>query len=317
MSNNIYTTNEQLTNQLSRLPSLRSIYAGCALTAGIDIDGELQYSSTNFAYLSTKYWINVVQLALDKYHPDVIFGLKADKTCVVGKCPFAGWASYNERYSGTRMGNDSFGWLLRSVHNLNGIVQIAVNGSHLFALDEDGMVHAIEYRSTMNIWTPFTPSLSEQIAKSVRSWHDVRHIILAEEEVVIAQMNNGELLCAGSTQDLYGTFGEKDFVKLQDTQIVDACAYFGGESKYYAFLDAENNIHGLSRRFAGADGKYFVQIVGLDHSFLGLKDNGEIVSFQGIETDKLHWPGMKQISIGKESPIGYDNVFLVGLSRGE
>lgn len=319
--NNIYITDEDIQRFVSGWPYLESVFAGCEILAGLDKEGTLHYYSPLYSYLRSNYWENTVQLAADKYHPCVVFGLKSDGTCVVSKEPFAGNGSYRKEFEATRMGNESFEGLLHSIHCLSGITQIAVNGSLFLALDTNGKMHAINYRDfNFDSFLDFlylnsnTSTGQANIEDTVKTWNDVRRILLADEDIVIAQKNSGELLCAGYTQDLYGTFGKDKFLKLQDFQLIDACSFYGGESMHFAFLDEEKNLHDYM--FSEHKGEHYIQIVGLDHSFLGLKDNGEIVNFQGqLKTDQLSWPPLKKISIGKRTRQAYDDLFLVGLSE--
>ena len=154
--------------------------------------------------------------------------------------------------------------------------------------------------------------MQKLITESISIWQDVRRILVAEEDIVIAQKSSGELLCAGSTQDLYGTFGKNNFIKLQDYQLMDACSYYGGESMRFAFLDDEKILHDNKYGSSEDETTRYIQLVGLDHCFLGLKDNGIIVSFQGLNTDHLMWPLVSQVAIGRNRNC---EVFLVGLAE--
>ncbi len=312
--NNIYTTDEIFQKRVSDWPCLKSVYAGCRIAVGIDSSGALH--DFPMAVLKPGYWDNIIQLAPDKYHSHVLFGLKADGTCVVSKAPFAGWSSYSRQYESTVMGNDAFEALLHAIHSWEGIVQIAASGALLLALDSNGKVHARQY--LWDRWDPFfsseTDALPQTIKEAVSTWHDVRRILVAEENIVIAQKNSGEMLFAGNPTDLYGVFGRSNYLKLQDAELIDACTYFGGESMYFAFLDSEKNVHSGLCRYPEAEMSHFIQLEGLDHSFLGLRDDGRIISFRGFETDRLLWPGIKQIALGRRDFQRYDDLFLVGLS---
>ena len=302
---NVYITDPEIQKKVSSWPELKMIYTGCEFIAGTGWDGELHYYSNT--YLRYGYREKVIMLAPDKHHTAVVFGLKEDGTCVVGKAPFAGWNSYGREYSDTVIGNDFYGSLLFGVHSLKDIVQIAVNGSLLLALDGSGKVHTKQYVSNRH-------SLDDDKVRFIRAindWENVRRILLAEQDIIIAQKHSGELVCAGYTQDLFGTYGEKAFRKLQDKELADACAFYGGESMYFAFLDSEGKLYS-SRR--GTEEARFTQLEGLDHAFLGLREDGQVVSFQGGLEDRIRkWPKMKMISLGRRTRGHYDDLLLSGL----
>ena len=211
------------------------------------------------------------------------------------------------------MDNNCFSGLLYSIHTVKDAVQIAATGRLFLALDRAGRVHVRRYLWE-RFYFPDQPDYCRQQIDTIESWRDIRRILLAEPDTVIAQKNSGELVYAGSGQDLFGTFGEASFRQLQDREIVGACSYCGGESYYFVFLDADGILH--SRRWQ--EERRFRQVVGLDHAFLGLTTDGQVVSFQGpLEESAENWPRMKQIAIGRRSFDSYDDLFLAGLRDDE
>lgn len=318
MANNIYTSDENLTKAVSNWPNLHVIYGGCKFLAGLGDDGNVHYTTDTYSYLLPWEWENIRALAMDKQHNAVFFGLKNDGTCMITKKPFAGNSSYDRDFSATRLrnGNDGFSILHEKVHSLGDIVQIAVDGTVLWALDKDGNVHGVPYGRQFWLyygWDPheFHNSIDTKLQTS-ESWRCVRKILIAQDDILIAQKENGELVYAGHTGDLFGTFGERAFRKMQDHELIDACSFYGGESAYFAFLDSDHTLH--CERLCKTKEQKFSQIIGLDHSFIGLTDEGTIVQFQGIPMNISHWPGMKQISIGRKCQHNYDNLYLVGIA---
>ena len=310
---NLFVTDPDIERCRSQWPDLKAVYAGCKLLAGLDLQGNFHYHSTAYTYYRSKYWDNLVMMAPDKDHTGVLFGLKTDGTCVVSKDPFAGYESYSPAYNSTRLGNDGFSSLLKKIHSVENIIQIAVSGSLFLALDRQGKVHPRRYlwENSFDRWG--RDSVQFQI-EAIESWENIRRILLAERDIVIAQKNSGELVTAGYTNDLYGTFGETAFRCLQDYELIDACSFCGGESFYYVFLDADGTLHNNRR----PEKQRFRQVVGLDHAFLGLRTDGKIISFQGtLEESVRNWPHMKQISIGRRSFDRYDDLFLAGLCDDE
>ena len=307
--NNIFMTDSELQNRVSRWPSVEKIYTGSNLIAGIDSRGSLH--ETSKTYFRYDYWNNLVMLAPDKYHEGVVFGLKSDGSCVICKEPFAGALSSEFRFPYTYIGNDAFGNMLSFIHSWQNIVQIAVSGELFLALDKSGSIHVDLYAES---YSPFeSPEIVQKYIETISSWQDIRTILIADFDIIIAQKNNGELALAGYTDDLYGTFSKKRFEELQKTELVDACFFYGGESKYFAFLDVNGNLH--NSRFTESEGQKFTQIVGLDHEFLALRDDGMVISFQGIFGKGVQkWPKMKQIALGRRfNSTQYDDLFLAGL----
>lgn len=312
MGSDIFVSDRQLQERLSGWPELKGIYAGCALTAGVDNEGNLRYDSKT--YIRSSYWKRLIMLAPDKDHSGVLFGLKDDGTCVVAKDPFAGWTSQSDEYSSTAMGDAAFGYLLDDIHSFRDIVQIRVSGSLFLALDKSGRVRVRQYR-----WDPYLQDKNEPFFNSaktakkqketIESWQDIRQILIAEEDIIIAQKNNGELVIAGSTADLFGTQSRESIDRLQEKVLIDACTYYGGESMRFAFLDEEGDLYS---EYDSHDRK-FIQLAGLDHTFLGLQRDGSVVSFQGVFDTEVHkWPKMRQISLGRRNLNGFDDLFLVG-----
>lgn len=318
MANNVYVSDASLANATAGWPALHSIYGGCNMLVGLDMDGKLCFTTDTHAYLLFWKWDDMKMLSLDKHHNAVVFGLKHSGTCMISKNPFAGYTSYSKDFAVTRLpaGNNGFSILLEDVHALNDIVQIATDGAILWALDKNGNVHGVPYGS--HYWwyygwdsDEYEGSINFKL-ETAEKWHNIRRLLIAEEDVLVAQKNSGELVYAGHTGDLFGTFGEKDFHKLQDCELIDACGFYGGESKHFAFLDAAHTLH--CKWFSEAEEHKFSQIVGLDHSFIGLTDAGTLIQFQGVSMDISNWPRMKQISIGRKCQHRYDNLYLAGIS---
>ena len=150
--------------------------------------------------------------------------------------------------------------------------------------------------------------------EAIASWQGIRRILLAEMDIVIAQKHTGELVFAGSGQDLYGTFGRDSFRKLQDRELVGACSYCGGESYYYVFLDADGALHSRHRSAEGL----FLQVDGLDHLCLALREDGRVALLHGyFEEPWKDWPPMRQITIGRRDFNNYDILFVAGLTATE
>ena len=281
------------------------VYAGCRVVAAVT-EGRLRTASMGLLYQEP--WRDVTMVACDKELPSVFFGLTADGRCMISDDPSKGPSPMQRLFA--RHGDNDIDyegisyWLSR----LRDIVQIAVNGSLFMALDKFGTVHVVQYRKC---WFTGPDPFREQ-ARTICYWNDIRRILITELDIVVAQKNSGELVCAGSTQDLFGTFGRKAFSELQDSELVDACGFYGGESMHFAFLGSDGMMH--CNRF-DSEGQRFIQLEGLDHEFVALREDGKVISFQGpLDGEMDDWPAMKRISLGRMKTDTYDNLFLVGLA---
>ncbi len=312
----VFITDETVRDPIARWPEVNLICAGCRVAAGLDSDGNIHYdymSHRPYEFrLRDAYWKDLKALAADRYNPGVLLGLKRDGTCILSKDPFAGWTS-GQFFSRTKADNPAFTALRSFVHSLRSVEQIAVSGTMFLALDSSGRLHARPYVG-LTYGSPFhADSLDrlDELAAAVSAWENVRRILLAEPYLIIAQKRSGEILCGGQTSDLYGTFGKKNLAELQSLTLTDACGYYGGESMHFAFLDDSGLLH--CPRYPKTEDR-FLQVEGLDHTFIALREDGRIVAFQdGFDGIARQWPAMRQISLGRRDPSRYDDLFLMGI----
>ena len=309
----LYSTDARMQERLSRWENIRTLAAGCEMLAGIEESGGIRYDS--LTYVRTEFWHDLVALSADKYHSGVLFGLKADSTCVISKAPFAGFNAWGERFYGTNIENDGYARLHARVHSLTNVVQIVANDGLFVALDKDGFVHAIPY-GNIPIYQLVEYGHPWKAAMEVTDrWKDVRQILLVDHGLVIGQKTDGEVVAAGALGDLFGTFGRKGLDEISNYKIVDACGHYGGESMHFAFLDSDGIVHGDHPVNLRTEGRY-KQIVGLDHTFAGLREDGKVVFWQqSFEADVSEWPRMREIVIGRKTWDKYDELVLTGITE--
>lgn len=303
--NNIYVTDAFFQEKVQTWPMLSKVFAGNRSLIGIDEDNEIQYSGPAL-YMSYRYWYDIVEIAADLNNPEVILGLRSDGTCVVRKAPFAGMLSMDRIYRSTEGGNLFFESLLSSVHSWKDIVQIAVSGYYFLALDKTGNLHYRRY-----LWSDNSFS-SEDPFDAMGEWSDIRRILIANENVIVAQRRAGKICIAGYEDAFRGTVSRSCISELENSVIIDACAFYGGESMHYAFLTDE---HRLISDWHFEETEGIVQLAAHDHTCAALTADGRII--YGLDDHSSitdNWPKLAAIAIGTKSNR-YDDLFIVGITK--